>query len=175
MHRSERAVAGRLSRGEFGDRQARRKIFDPALIAVYLALIRARELITRARTEITSRRAALTIKAVDPTNLSAALERQEIRAWVRTLDVGVRQAVVLATKDVRILEALLSAPPELSGIVDAVLAGKVEDRYRENVYPGELEQHEEEDNVIAQGEAAVAIALNEMQATIGLHQHDFAE
>jgi hypothetical protein len=139
------------------------------------ALARAKAPVAKARAEYKTRKAALTIKPVDPANLSAALERQEIRAWVRSLDLGVRQAVVLATKDVRILDALLSAPPELSGIVDAVLAGKVEDRYLEVVYPGELAELEALDAVIAEGETAVAIARNEMQALIDVHPHDFDE
>jgi hypothetical protein len=139
------------------------------------ALARAKAPVAKARAEYKTRKAALTVKPVDPANVAAALERQEIRSWVRSLDLGVRQAVVLATKDVRILDALLSAPPELSGIVDAVLAGKVESRYVELVFPGELAELEAMDDVIAHGEAAVAIARNEMRTLIDVHPHDFDE
>jgi hypothetical protein len=139
------------------------------------AWARAKAPVVKARAEIKQRRAALTVKPVDPTNVAAALERQEIRAWVRTLDHGVRQSVVLATKDRRILEALLSAPPELSGIMDVVLAGKIEDRYIELVYPNELAELEALDSVVAEAETAISIAYNELRQVADMHPHDFDE
>src|SRR5882762_10190791 len=77
---------------------------------------KAKAPVAKARAEIASRRAALTVKPIDPANVAAALERQEIRAWIRSLDQGVRQSVVASSSDRRILESALSAPPELSGI-----------------------------------------------------------
>jgi hypothetical protein len=140
------------------------------------SLARAKAPVTKARKEITARRAALTIKPVDPANLSAALERQEIRAWVRQLDLGVRQSVVLATKDRRILEAVVSAPPELSGFAgDAAFASKIEDRYVELVYPSELASIEEMNAVVGEAEAALHIARNDLQTISNLHAHDFDE
>jgi hypothetical protein len=137
---------------------------------------RAKAPVAKARAEVKARRAALVIKAVDPTNFAAAVERQEIRSWVRQLDQGVRGSVVLATKDKRILEAVVSAPPELSGFAgDAALAGQIEDRYFEVVYPGEVAAIEAMDAVVAEAEAVVGIAYNDLRSTIDLHPHDFAE
>jgi hypothetical protein len=133
--------------------------------------------IAKARAEIASRRAALTVKAVDPSNLAAALERQEIRAWVRSLDLTVRQSVVLASKDKRILEAMLTAPPELSGIVNPKAAAEIENRYVEVVYPGELLLIEAADSVVAEAEAALYVARNEMRAVVDvdMRPEDFNE
>jgi len=138
-------------------------------------LARAAQPVLRARKEINARRAALAIKSVDKTDIAAALERQEIRAWVRQLDLGVRQSVVLATKDRRILEALVTAPPELSGITGASAALEIENRYIELTYPDELAAIEEMNAVVAEAEASMHIARNEMRSTIDLHPHDFDE
>jgi hypothetical protein len=137
---------------------------------------KAKAAVARARKEIEAERAALVIKPVDPANVAAALERQEIRAWVRTLDLGVRQSIVLATKDRRILEAVVSAPPELSGFAgDAALASKIEDRYIELTYPDKLASIEAKNDVVSEAEAGVGIAYNELRSTIDLHVHDFSE
>jgi hypothetical protein len=140
------------------------------------AWARAKAPVTKARKEITARRDALVVKAVDPANLAAALERQEIRAWVRQLDPGVRQSVVLGTKDRRILEAMLTAPPELSGIAGAGAALEIENRYIELTYPDELTAIEAMDAVVSEAEAGLAVARNDMQAVVDhLHPHEFGK
>jgi hypothetical protein len=106
------------------------------------------------------------IRAVDPANLAAALERQEIRAWIRSLEIGVRQSVVASSSDRRILEAALSAPPELSGIANPKAAAEIENRYIEIVYPRELASIEAADSAVAVGEMALAVARNELRAVI---------
>jgi hypothetical protein len=161
------------SDGRMTQRGQREALKDALTTTHGKAWARAKAPVAKARAEIKARRSALTVKPIDPANVAAALERQEIRAWVRQLDLGVRQSVVLGTKDRRILEALLSAPPELSGIVDAGLAGKVEDRYIELTYPGELASIEAMDAVVAEAETAISIARNDMRTTIDLHPHDF--
>jgi hypothetical protein len=136
-------------------------------------LARAKAPVAKARAEIKSRRDALVVKSVDPTNLAAALERQEIRQWIRSLDVGVRQSVVLATKDRRILEAMVSAPPELSGFVDAKVADQVEQRLIELTYPREIAELEAMDSVVAEAEAAMDVARNDLASVVDLHPHEF--
>jgi uncharacterized coiled-coil protein SlyX len=164
------AKDGRMT--ELGKQQALREVLTTTFGK---QLAKAKAPIAKARAEIQSRHAALTVKAVDPSNLAAALERQEIRQWVRSLDIGVRQSVVLATKDVRILDALLSAPPELSGIANPKAASEIEDRYIELTYPSELAAIETLDSVVAEAETAVAIARNEMRSLVDMHAHDFDE
>ena len=137
---------------------------------------KAKAPIARARNEITSRRAALVIKAVDPANIAAALERQEIRQWFRSLDIGVRQSIALATKDRRILEALVTAPPELSGIAGASAASAIENHYIEVVYPVELAAIEQMDTVVAEAETGLAVARNDMASVADhLRPNEFSE
>jgi hypothetical protein len=142
------------------------------------AWARAKAPVAKARAEVKARRAALVIKSVDPANFAAAVERQEIRSWVRQLDLGVRASVLLATKDKRILEAVVSAPPELSGFGgDAALAGQIEDRYFEVVCPGEVAAIEAMDAVVSEAEAAVGIAYNDLRIAYApdMHPRDFDE
>jgi hypothetical protein len=87
----------------------------------------------------------------------------------------VRQSVVLATKDRRILEALVTAPPELSGIAGASAASEIESRYVEIVYPSELASIAEAEAVVSEAEAAVGIAYNELRQVLDVHPHDFSE
>jgi hypothetical protein len=133
---------------------------------------RANASVVKARKEIEAERAALVIKPVDPSNFAAALERQEIRAWVRQLDLGVRQSVVLATKDRRILEAVVSAPPELSGFAgDAAFASKIEAHYFELVFPDQLAAIEAKNDVVSVAEAAMHVQRNELRATVNVDMH----
>jgi hypothetical protein len=137
---------------------------------------KAKAAVQKARKAIEAERAALVIKPVDPANVAAALERQEIRAWVRTLDLGVRQSIVLSTKDRRILDAVVSAPSELSGFAgDAAFASKIEDRYIELTYPDKLASIEAKNAVVAEAEAGMGISYNELRSTVDMHQHDFSE
>jgi hypothetical protein len=136
---------------------------------------RANASVLKERKKITARRDALVIKAVDKTDIAGALERQEIRQWVRSLDLGVRQSVALATKDRRILEALVTAPPELSGIAGPKAAAEIENRYLELTYGDELASIEAADAVVAEAEASMHIQRNELRSTldVGMHAHDF--
>jgi hypothetical protein len=136
------------------------------------AWARAKAPVAKARKEIERRRNALVVKAVDKTDVASAILRQEIRSWVRQLDPGVRQSVVL-TKDRRILEALLSAPPELSGITSPGAAAEIESRYFELVYPAELDAIEKMDAVVSEAEAALDVARNDLASVIDLHPHEF--
>jgi hypothetical protein len=78
---------------------------------------RMRHEINRAREEIEYRRANLKPKAVDPLDLAGAMLRQEIRAHLFDMGASKAAAFLTSTKDVRFLEAALTAPPELTGIL----------------------------------------------------------
>ena len=54
----------------------------------------------------------------NPQDVAAALDRQEIRRVVR--EAGKDRHVILQTNDPRIMEAVLTAPPVLSGIPEAL-------------------------------------------------------
>jgi hypothetical protein len=137
------------------------------------ALVRTEQPMLKARAEAKAKRDGLVIKAVDPSNLAAALERGEIRAWLRSLDVSTRQLVALGSTDPRILTAMVTAPPELSGIAGPKAAAEIEQRYIELTYPNELAEIEALEAVIAPAEQARHIARNEMAGTYGAHPLEF--
>jgi hypothetical protein len=82
---------------------------------------------------------------------------------------------VLASKDVRILAALVTAPPELSGIADPHAASEIENAYIELEYPSQVAAIAAADAVVAEAETALAISRNELRSTLdnNMHQYDF--
>jgi hypothetical protein len=166
------ALASDRRMTELGQRQA----LKDALMANHgREWARAKAPVAKARREIKAARAALVVKPMDPADLVGAVLRQEIRGWIRSLDVGVRQSVVLGSKDRRVLEAALSAPPELSGITNPKAAAEIEERYIEIVYPRELAAIAADDAVVAEAEEAVGTAYNDLRSTVDMHPHDFSE
>src|SRR4051794_24496771 len=168
----ELARAGTMT--ELGQRQALRD----ALVSNFGKTIgRARDPITKAKKEIQDRRAAMKIKAVDPSNIAAALERQEIRAYVRGLAPGDRQSLAMTTKDPRLLEAMVTAPPELSGFTSmknfAQLIEQIEARYFELNYGPEIAAVQALEDVVAEADAAVQVARNSVQSTVGMDDRTF--
>jgi hypothetical protein len=168
--KNELAKTGTLT--ERGQHQALR---DSLVHQYGKDLARARDPITKARKDIKARRDALVIKAVDPANIAAALERQEIRAWLRTLDLNARQSVALTTKDRRVIEAMVTAPPELSGFDGnlARLAEQVEERYMELTYGDEIAAIKSMEAVVDEGDAAIGAARVLIQGVTDLDDRDF--
>jgi hypothetical protein len=138
-------------------------------------LVRARAPIAKARKEIESRRSALVIKEADPANLAAALERQEIRTWLRSLDLGQRQTMLATTTDRRILEAALAAPPELSGIAGnlAHLADQIEERFVEMIHGPEIASIKFTEALLDEGEAGLGVARVLTQGVTELNDREF--
>src|SRR5262249_7635353 len=58
----------------------------PAALDEIKRLRKAQNAIARAKVELAARRSRLKLKQPDQTNIVAALERQEIRSWLRSLD-----------------------------------------------------------------------------------------
>lgn len=155
-----------------GQRQALRD----ALVHQYgKDLARAREPIAKVRKDIAARRDAMKVKAVDKTDIAGALERQEIRAYLRTLDANARQTLAMTTTNVQLLEALVTAPPELSGFDGnlAHIADQIEQRYFELAYADEISAITSMEAVIAEGDAAVSIARGMFQGTMGMEEREF--
>jgi hypothetical protein len=168
---------------ELGRAQALREAFTKTFGK---DLIRHREPMTKARAEHTARKSALTIKDVDVAGVDSLAKqtqvlidesrRQETRKYLLGLEPTLRIAKAM-TGDKRILDALMHVAPELSGFdgFPRKIIDELEQRYLEITYPEKLAELDETDDVIAQGEAAVAIALNEMRSTVDVHPHDFDE
>jgi hypothetical protein len=56
-------------------------------------LRQAQNAVARAKAELADRRGRLKLKQPDPANVSAAVERYEIRSWLRGLDQAQRDAL----------------------------------------------------------------------------------
>jgi hypothetical protein len=133
---------------------------------------RANSSVAKVRKEITARDAALVIKDADQ-SYAGVHGRWEARQWLLSLEPSVRHAVAETTEDIRILESMVTAPPQLSGVNLPALAAKIERRYKEVMYPAELAAIAADSAVVVPAEQACHISRNEMRSTIDLHQIDF--
>jgi hypothetical protein len=149
---------------------------DAELPKVLKAFVRATDPIKHAQSEIATRRAAMVIKQPDQANVSAAIERGEIRAYLRGLNPIDWHSLVETTEDPRILEAMVTAPPVLSGFTadQAPLVDAVKERYLQLNFGAEMSALDESAAVIAEASAAAQVARNEIQKASGLSDRDFA-
>ena len=75
----------------------------------------ARAPIDKLDREAKERRSAMKVPTPDKGDLAAAIERIEIRSFLREMPPSERSGLLASTRDERIFHAALSAPPELSG------------------------------------------------------------
>ncbi|TGP50417.1 hypothetical protein EN873_24950 [bacterium M00.F.Ca.ET.230.01.1.1] len=109
----------------------------------------------------------------DPTNIAAALERQEIRALVRGMKPAERMAFIGASRDERIADAVFSAPPALSGLLDEQF-GQLRDLVmNRRVKEGQVAGIQEAEEAAEAAQAAMLIARNDIKALVGLNDRAF--
>jgi hypothetical protein len=130
-----------------------------------------RERVAAERANLKQRRAALGKPKVDPTDLAAAMLRQEYRSYVRSLGLGDR-ARVLLSDDMEMIAAVLEVPPALSGLADDLLA-RVVDHYIEKTAGGELKAIEETEEALSLVQAAVGVAELDLKPHLGMQEHEF--
>jgi len=133
----------------------------------------ARAPIDKLAREARERRAAIRVKQPDPANLAAAIERMEIRTFLREMEPGKRSALLAGTQDVRLLEAALTAPPELIGVVSEPLVKQTESRYLEMIHGPEAKAVAELEDVVAEANAAALVARSRLQMETGLDSRTF--
>lgn len=158
------------------DRLTARGVADTlqdALAGYAARLQAARKPIDALAVEAKTRRAAMKVKEPDPANLAGVIHRQEIRAWLRSLEPIERVRVLTATSDLRVLEAALSAPPELSGIEQVEIADRVEAKYQQLAHAAELAEVAELDRLVAEATAAALTARGELQRTAEMDDRTF--
>jgi hypothetical protein len=156
-----------------GQRQALRDELTSKFIK---AVARAGEPIAKVKRDVEARRDKLVIKAIDPTNVVAELQRQEIRAYLRTLDLRAKQVIAKTTNDTRLLEAMVTAPPELSGMVGAhlgPLAEEIEARYLELTYGPEIAEITAIEAVLAEADAGMQVARQSLQTNSEMTEYEF--
>ncbi|TPL75117.1 hypothetical protein [Mesorhizobium sp. B2-3-15] len=132
--------------------------------------------IAKALSDAKQARAAIFASAFpqpDPNNIAAALERQEIRALVREMKPGERMAFISGSRDERVADAVLSAPPALSGLSDDIF-GQLRDLVMERrVDGGQVAGIAEAEETAEAAEAAMLVARNDIKAVTGLEDRVF--
>jgi hypothetical protein len=146
-----------------------------ALPATLRALNTARAPIAKLARDAKAKRASLRPADPDRGDVAGAIERQEIRAYWRTLPPGDRAQLAMTTTDLRLLEALVTAAPELSGFTrnQRDVVDKVEQRYIALKHPAELAEVEALDALVAEAEAITAVTRNDIRNSAALEPQPF--
>jgi hypothetical protein len=114
-HRAEAAASGTFT--ETGLIQSARQF---ALSKLVPSLHRGRQQVAAAKREAAEKRSKLTLQPIDRTDLVGEMRRQEIRTWLRSMPDDQRSSYVAANLehfDPETALAIVSAPPELSGVL----------------------------------------------------------
>ncbi|MEW6630320.1 MAG: hypothetical protein AB1440_05580 [Pseudomonadota bacterium] len=130
--------------------------------------------IARALAEANQARAAISLPAPDKSDIAGALERQEIRAFVRAMEHGDRISLLFGTVDERIVDAVLSAPGALSGLSDE-LFGKIRDLVVERRHGDQVAKIREAEETAEAAQAALQVAQNDIKAATGLSDAAFEQ
>lgn len=118
-----------------------------------------------------AQRAGLGLPKVDRTDAVGELRRQEIRAYVRSLPLADRMK---AARDATIADALLDAPPVLSGLEPDFHAKLQDTRVRELHGPA-LAELDAQERDYREVEAVAVIVRNELFQASGLSREGFEE
>jgi hypothetical protein len=141
------------------------KSYLPALDAAFRPIADALAAAKRAR-------ASISFTAPDPSNITAALERQEIRAMVKGMKLGERMAFLTGNKDERIADAVLSAPAPLSGLDDEQF-GIVRDMAVDRRFGDKVAEIRAAEEAAEAAQAAMLVAGNEIKQITGVSDRQF--
>jgi hypothetical protein len=125
--------------------------------------------------EAQGRRAALKVRSPEATDLAGAIGAMEVRQFLRSQSPVDRMRVLTSTNDVRILEAALSAAPELSGLTanEASIAKQVEARYFQITSGTDVAELEELESLVDEAQAAIMVARGELRNVVGMDTREF--
>jgi len=133
---------------------------------------KAQQPIAAALAEVEKRKLALTLPTPDRTDLAGVLERQEIRAYLRGLPIAERSALVFSSKDQGIVDAVLTAPAELSGIPQDRFEA-LQNITRERLHGPAMKEIAAAEAVALEAMAVIKVAQNDMRAAAGLDELKF--
>lgn len=176
------AISGRLTtrRAEMvASNQYTQSGVAAAILDLIPAQLRALQVATspiaKLKREVAAKREALRPDDPDKSDLAGAIERGEIRNHFRSLKPGERHALLLTTTDLRLIEAAVTAPPELSGFTanDRDVVEKIEARYTALKHPTEIVELEALDKLVAEAEAIIAVARSEIRTASSMEQRQF--
>jgi hypothetical protein len=132
----------------------------------------ARKPIESAAQEVTRLRGEVKPVQVDRTDVVAAMERQEIRAFIRSLPSGDKIAALLKQADPKILDAVLDAPAALSGVPEEHYA-RAKTAREEQLHGPQLREIEALQSVVDEANAAAQVARNDLVTTVEMDQASF--
>jgi hypothetical protein len=127
------------------------------------------------RSRLKDIRASIRPVSFDKGDLAGALARQEIRAYVRTLPLGERAALLVGEKaEAMFVDAILEQPGALSGL-DSNLYDRIREQRLEALHTNENFQAEELTREIAEASAALQVAKQGLQRASGMKDHEFEQ
>jgi hypothetical protein len=121
---------------------------------------------------IASLRGQIKPVAVDRSDIVSALERAEIRAYVRGLRTQDQITALLKQNDPKILDAVLEMPAALSGVAPEHF--QIAKAAREQQLHGPLlKEIAKLESIVAEADAAAKVARNDLAAASGFDHIDF--
>lgn len=133
------------------------------------SLYQARRAVLSVKKQAVARRAEIKPTIKNPEDVAAALDRQEIRRVVREAK---DPTAILQAGDPRILEAILTAPPVLSGI-PATLHSQLLDQFATATAGADIEEISALENAADAVLAALSEIRGELREVIGLEVAPF--
>jgi hypothetical protein len=125
----------------------------------------ARQPLREARAAVDVRKAKISLPAIDPTDVVAQLQRMERRASVAALDPVERTKLLFESgTDVRIIDAVIAEPPELSGLPRDRHA-ELLNRRLQQLFGPDIAALEDEEQALAEAEAAIEVAKHHMKTS----------
>ena len=162
-----------LERDGFFTPEGKRAKLTEALTKQFARDMRdARAPIEAAAKEIERLRGNIKPVAVDRTDVVAAMERAEIRAFIRSLPSAEKIATLLNQPDPKILDAVLDAPAALSGVPEQHYAAAKEAR-EEQLFGPQLKEIEALQAVVDEANAAATIARTDLATVVEMDQAAF--
>jgi hypothetical protein len=127
------------------------------------------------RAKLDALQATITKPQFDKTDVAGALARREIREAIRGLSLGDRAALLVGDgADERFVTAVLEQPALLSGTPPELYERALTQRL-ETLFKAEIAQGEQLDNQIAEAEAGLTIARQDIAQASGLKDHEFGK
>jgi hypothetical protein len=103
----------------------------------------------------------------------AAMQRQEIRTFLRGLPDAQRVGLLLGSPDAQTIAAVMEMPAVMSGLTDD-MRGKVQEIQLKKLHPQILELHENAEQAIGLTDSAIRMTLNELRRDGGFEGNDRA-
>jgi hypothetical protein len=136
----------------------------------------ANEPVAKLAGEAKGRREALKVKAPAPNDFAAVHSQYEMRQFMRGLPTVDRMTFLASTKDIRIMESVLNAPPEISGAVGPgfeELAKTLEARYFEMTAGADIAELEALESLVDNARDAMMVARGELRNAADMDARQF--